>query len=55
MAATLEKWEEAWSRLIEARKKLLTFEPDHALVLRGTQTVISAAHLLVKNLNTFLL
>jgi hypothetical protein len=32
MAATLKKWEEAWRRLLEARKKLLTFEPDHAIV-----------------------
>lgn len=32
MAATLKQWEEAWSRLIEAREKLLTFERDHAIV-----------------------
>jgi len=32
IAATLKQWEEAWTRLIEARKELLTFERDHAIV-----------------------
>jgi len=32
MATTVKQWKEAWSRLIEARQKLQSFEPDHAIV-----------------------
>jgi len=32
MAKTVKQWEEVWTRLIEAREKLKSFEPDHALV-----------------------
>jgi len=32
MATTVKKWEEAWSRLIKAREKLLSYEHDHAIV-----------------------
>ena len=32
MAATLKQWEEAWSRLLEAREKLQSFEHDYAIV-----------------------
>ena len=32
MAATLKQWEEAWSRLLEAREKLRSFKRNHAIV-----------------------
>jgi hypothetical protein len=32
MATTDKHWEEAWSRLIEARAKLQSLEPDSAIV-----------------------
>jgi hypothetical protein len=32
MATTIKQWEEAWSRLIEAREKLQSFEPNYAIV-----------------------
>ena len=32
MATTGKQWEEAWSRLIEARAKLQSLEPDSAIV-----------------------
>lgn len=32
MATTVKQWGEAWSRLIEARKKLESFEPSYAIV-----------------------
>ncbi len=32
MATTFKQWEEGWSRLIAARKKLQSFEADHAIV-----------------------
>jgi len=32
MATTVKQWEEAWSRLIEAREKLKSFEPNYAVV-----------------------
>jgi hypothetical protein len=32
MAKTVKQWGEAWRRLIEAREKLQSFEPDYAIV-----------------------
>ncbi len=32
MAATLKRWEKAWSRLTAAREKLQSLEPSHAIV-----------------------
>lgn len=32
MATTVKQWEEAWGRLIEAREKLQSFEPNYAIV-----------------------
>jgi hypothetical protein len=32
MAATVKQWEEAWNRLIEAREKLKSIEPNSAIV-----------------------
>jgi hypothetical protein len=32
MATSVERWEELWSRLIEARKKLQSFEHTSAIV-----------------------
>jgi hypothetical protein len=32
MVTTIKQWEEAWSRLVEARENLKSFEPNHAIV-----------------------
>lgn len=32
MATTVKQWDEAWSRLIEARQKLQSFESNYAIV-----------------------